>query len=494
LRHGPVVTFAALANHRLLSYPFAASSHLAIVSPAMKRFLPILLLAVAAQQQASQQDLDRFRDQQQQQELMRGQQEEVRKEEAAARRQQFQPGTLSAGDLAKLMAPQRSEPCLAQAMRQDASLDLQTIPLAEWLAAGDTAQIPWKVEFGKPVLRIDQRYEIAYSGGVQSKDMDWSEGDEEELTVASGISSPDGQWLIPPRAARQIVSKLQSPESRIFAGDCMFLKPGDYVLWMALYDSRTGKHNISKHRIRPVEFPDEPLPKLTDTLPEALFPVAGGPDPRAPEPIPGPLFLPISNKRPMDVELITVVSPADQWGGRSDYVQWINDHVIAATSVLSQMKVANGSMSATALDLINRVTPFQQRNFSNLDWTGLAGTFTRMADSGKISVPALETVKERSVFFRKAIGERLGLSSEPLRVIILVSGSMVFERGSDLTPVTVEGDCHCRAYHVRLPVRGDVFDDLERIIKPLHPKTFDVGSGHDMRKALAEIIHDLEVL
>src|ERR1700733_15848125 len=155
----------------------------------MKRFLLILLLAIAAldaqqvkppQQQPAQQDLDRFTDQQQQQELIRGQQDEVRKEEAAVRRQQFQPlTTLTGADITRLMAPQRSEACVAQAMRHDAALDLQTIPLEEWLAAGDAAQIPWKVEFGKPELRIDQRYEIAYSGGVQSKDVDWS-GDDEE--------------------------------------------------------------------------------------------------------------------------------------------------------------------------------------------------------------------------------------------------------------------------------------------------------------------------
>jgi hypothetical protein len=468
----------------------------------MKRFL-LILIAVAAldaqqakapQQPPSQQELDRLKDLRQQQELTRGQQEEVRKEEAAARRQQFQLGALSAEDLARLMAPQRSEPCVAQAMRQDTSLDLQKIPLAEWLAADDTAQIPWRVEFGKPALRIDQRYEIAYSGGIQNKDLDWSEGEEEELTYASGISSLDGQWIIPPRAARQVVSKLQSPESRIYVGDCIFVKPGDYLLWMALYDSRSGRHSISKHRIRPAEFPDEPLPKLNDTLPEALFPIGLGPDPRAPEPMPGLLFLPVSNKRPLDLELISIVSPADQWSGRSDFVQWINNRVLAAASVLSQMKVANGSISATALDLINRVTPFEQRSLSELDWTGLAGTFTRVADSGKVSMAALETVKERSVFFRKAITEQLSSPSEPLRIIILVSGSMVFERGSDLSPVTVEGDCHCRVYHIRMPVRGDVFDDLERLLKPLRPKTYDVGSGHEMRKTLAEIVHDLESL
>src|SRR5260370_35929529 len=152
----------------------------------MKRFIVAVLLAVVsldAQETKQPPDVDRLRDQQQQRELIRGQQDEIRKQEEVARRQQFELGTQPGTDVAKLMALQRTEACLAQAMRQDASLDLQTIPLAEWLAANDTAQIPWKVEVGKPELRIDQRYEIAYSAGIQSKDLDLA-GGEKELIYA----------------------------------------------------------------------------------------------------------------------------------------------------------------------------------------------------------------------------------------------------------------------------------------------------------------------
>jgi hypothetical protein len=264
---------------------------------------------------------------------------------------------------------------------------------------------------------------------------------------------------------------------------------------MALYDSHSGRHSVSKHRIRSSEFLEEPLPKLNDTLPEAVFPTAAGPDPRAPETMPGPLFLPISNKRPLEVKLVSVVSPGDQWGGRSDLIHWINNRVLAATSVLSQMRIAQGAMSVVALDLVTRTTPFQQQGLSQLDWAGFAGTLTRVADSEKVSVPALETVKERSLFFRKALNEQLTSPGEPLRIMVVISGTMVFERGSDLAAVSVEGDCHCRAYHIRLRLnRGDNFDDLEKLLKPLRPKTFDVVTGRDMRKALAEIVHDLDGL
>jgi hypothetical protein len=36
-----------------------------------------------------------------------------------------------------------------------------------------------------------------------------------------------------------------------------------------------------------------------------------------------------------------------------------------------------------------------------------------------------------------------------------------------------------------------VFDDVAKLLKPLHPKTFDIPSAADLRKALAEVIKDL---
>ena len=36
-------------------------------------------------------------------------------------------------------------------------LDLKSVPLADWLVAGETTQIPWKLEVAQPFLRMDQR-------------------------------------------------------------------------------------------------------------------------------------------------------------------------------------------------------------------------------------------------------------------------------------------------------------------------------------------------
>jgi len=79
-----------------------------------------------------------------------------------------------------------------------------------------------------------------------------------------------------------------------------------------------------------------------------------------------------------------------------------------------------------------------------------------------------------------------------LRVIIVVTSSRLFESGSDLRPLQIEGDCHCRVYYLRFRLNvNDVFDQLEKMMKPLRPRIFNLLSPRDLRKAIAEIIDDL---
>jgi hypothetical protein len=460
----------------------------------MKRTLIILLLAATVEAQQSTQDPEKLRQQQQQQqqELLRAQRERLHPGDRRPRLMTM--AARNSDNVAMLAAPQRTEGCLAQAMPPDPSVDLQTIPLSEWLANGEATQISLKVQIEKPELRMDQRYEIAYYGSIETKDLPWP-GDSEELIYVSGISTPDGEWVIPPKIGRQVFESKSASEPQVLFGDCLFVRPGDYSITVVVYDTHSGKHSLAKKRIRPSDFSDELLPVLNSTLPVALFPMADGPDPRSPEMSPPRLLISVANKRPLDVSLIGVVSASDQWAERPDFIRATNNRVLAGMSVLSQMKLENGSISAFALDLVNRVTRFEQRDLRQLDWSTLAGTFPKAADASKVTLDALQNRKERGVFLRKTLSDRLDQPGDALRVFVIVSGSVTFESGSDLSPVVVKGDCRCRIYHLRFRVTmDDSYDDLEKLLKRLHSKTFDIQSAHDLRYALAEIVHDLEIL
>jgi hypothetical protein len=121
------------------------------------------------------------------------------------------------------------------------------------------------------------------------------------------------------------------------------------------------------------------------------------------------------------------------------------------------------------------------------------------AQTPEISAAALEDRKNNGAFFRDFLAERIESgdtpAERPLRVFIVVTSSHLFESGSDLRPIAVEQDCHCRVYHLRFRLNvNDVFDELERFMKPLRPRTFNLLTARDLRKAMATILQDLQNL
>ena len=154
-------------------------------------------------------------------------------------------------------------------------------------------------------------------------------------------------------------------------------------------------------------------------------------------------------------------------------------------------------MSMTGLDLLRREIVFEQKNLRRLDWVKLREGFDK-AGSSAISATALSGRKENAAFFRDFLDQRLTTeagSLDPLRVFIVVTSSLMFENGADLKPLQLEGDCHCRIYHVRFRLSvNDVFDELQNIMKPLRPKTFNVVTPTDLRRTIADIIRELENL
>jgi hypothetical protein len=389
-----------------------------------------------------------------------------------------------------------AEPCLSQLISDDPAFDLAEIPLAEWVAAGNIEQIPWRVQFQDPQLRLDQRYELSYSGRIEGKDLGWSPAKQHDLIYISGVRNAGGAWIIPPKSIRHVFDTLPTGDFRdlrVISNDCVFLQPGEYFVWFAIYDPENEKRSVVERRIRVPEFKSDPLPQLNSRLPVVEYPKVEGTNRLAIDLIPGPLVLSVSNKRPLSVGLVSVLSPSDQWPGRSDIIRWQNNRMLTVTGVLSQLQIASGDVSVVAVDVVNQNVAFEQNAFLELDWPDLSAQFNRFAADQVIALPALESLKKRSSFLRELLEQRLAALGQGARVLILISVSLNFERGSDLSALKVDGDCNCRIYHLRVRLdSSDVFDHVERLIKPLRPKTFDIESAEDFREALGKIVQDLD--
>jgi hypothetical protein len=383
-------------------------------------------------------------------------------------------------------------PSVASAEDAYPPLDLHSIPISAWLNGGDHTDISWVFRVNDPYLRIDQRLEVLYSATVDAKALNKT-GKQHELFLISRVSTPDGEWLneagiLHKSIDQELPNNLQTQFSMR-----MVVQPGDYMLWTVLYDRKTGKHNVTRHHVKVGELRGDPLPDLYQRMPLVEFPNFG--DAEKPLGAVGSLlYLPVHNKQPVQVEVISMLSPPEQWTGRGRVVRAHNDDTLGALSALSQMELAAGGISVAGLDLVRRQIIFEQSDFRSVKWDALMDA-VKKAQSPDISTAALQGSKGNGAFFRDYLDKQI--SSEPgegapTRVFIVVTSSTLFESGADLRPLQIEGDCHCRAYYLRFRLTiNDVFDQLDRFMKPLHPRTFNLLNARDLRKAIAEIVEDL---
>jgi flagellar motor protein MotB len=447
----------------------------------------------AQQQQQQQQQQQEQQQRQQQREAQREAMEQERAAKEATQGMVDGLKTLTPKALSRTAPKQVTEPCLALEMPKDQGFDLTEIPLADWLAGAEHTDIPWRVEIKPPVLRFDQRYELGYTARIESKDLKWSSG-RHEIRYVSGISGSDGRVLVAPKSVKKAINGLPAGQFTVSLSDCVLLQPGKYVLWMAVEDPADKRHSLIKKDIRVPEWPAETLPDMNQHLPLVDFPEVVSDRQTSVQVAPAALALPLQNSHPMDIEIVSVLSPADQWPDRADITRAINSRVLNATSILSQLRPTPGSVSTTVLDLTNRSIPFEQRNLLQLNWKDIVPVFTHTADDFKVDVSAVEGLKEHATFFRTALEKRLNGEARLRRAIILVSGSLLFAQGSNDSALKLAADCNCRVYHVWLRLtRDDTFDDLGNLIKPLRPVTYKVLTGADFRKAITDIVQDLDI-
>src|SRR5215471_8470266 len=231
-------------------------------------------------------------------------------------------------------------------------LDLHSIPISDWLNAGDHTGIPWDFSVREPYLRVDQRIEVLFIGNIDAKDLNKA-GAQHELFLISRVSSSDGEWLIEPSVARQDIEDQLARHVQVQFVMRMVVQPGDYILWAVLYDRRTGKYNVAKRHFKISELRGDPLPDLYRRMPLVEFPEAPD-DKNALGFVNGQLYLPVHNKRPLQVELISMLSPPEQWTGRARVMRAHNDDTLGALAALSEIDLSEGSLSIAGLDLMRR--------------------------------------------------------------------------------------------------------------------------------------------
>jgi len=422
-----------------------------------------------------------------------------------------------------------------QAPAPPPALDKLRIPFDQWFAEGDREEVPWKVDFWKPWLRLDQRIGFSVNATVSGKQLA-KLGPAHDLYLGARLGRPEGPWLGHGIVGAQIEKPLEKNiELRLTLG--FLVRPGKYMLAVFLYDDSTGKRSFMTGRLEVPPLRKDPLAGADQNLPVVeIVPGESGLDAFFNPSITSRLNLPVITRRPLRVEIIANTSGSDGESGAAERRSL--GFAITGLKLFAQLGVANGTLHLTALDIPRRKILFEQEEVHSIDWAGLR-TALDSIDPVTISVQALQGRKENAAFFRNTVMDKLrerfrerapaanagagngGSASpaapRPLRVFIIVSPALMFARGTDMTPVPAEACDDCRVYLLRryswtplayesafpsggrrrrfgspwIPRSHFSDDQLHRLLKPLAPRTFNIYDAGDLRQAMGRILADL---
>jgi hypothetical protein len=407
------------------------------------------------------------------------------------------------------------------------------IPFEEWLKGGGDAHIRWSMQVFPYRLGVQQRLRVGLSARIDGEEFVKRSGPG-QMVVFVEIRDRDDRVFRTHRAMH--FEELKNPEALAAVSFDLYalILPGDYQLAIAVYDSGSKEHTLKRTKLHIPELPHDPLPESWRGLPEVEY-VTGFEPPDSwyrPE-IVSRLYLPVQNERPVRVEVVVNESPTEVAAQRVGRTMRRNmENLIPALKVLSQMDIKNGSLNVTLLDLERRKVSFTQQQAGKLDWTRLKAALIDN-DPNQIDVHALEKHEQNAQFFVSEIRNRLesaesngdvplGLTSEPARVLIVLSGPMAFPKGQDLRPIEATPEPGARVFYIRynpplagagpgpmgprgrgpgprmgpIPVGGSssTEDSLAHTLKPLVPRLFDVTTSMEFRSALAAIMSEISQL
>jgi hypothetical protein len=279
----------------------------------------------------------------------------------------------------------------------------------------------------------------------------------------------------------------------------VFARPGNYQVVLLAFDESSGKHFIWRKLVK-VEKPDV-LRDLDRNLPVVEFMDSE----RSVMPVGE--YIPIQNRTPVRIDVVLNLTGELQLGLHRDFFSWVRQRYVegtlqGATGVFSQLQPASGCVRLSAVDILHVDTALDRAIPDPAsDWQSVNKAITKNRDVSKVDVRTLAGRTKARRFFHQfldqVIADPTGCranSPQTDRAVIVVSDSLNFPKGADSDPVTAPPELRgARFFHVRITSNFvPTYDQVARMLDPLHPRRFDVRSPSELRRAVAAIISDIE--
>ncbi len=408
-----------------------------------------------------------------------------------------------------------------------------TIPFNDWIAEAKRADLPWSINISAPRLSILQRLTVEFRVKIPSKAL-YLLGPKYQLFLDIRLKQAGAEaWLEEHDLVGTRVHERMPRENYIEFSMQALVLPGNYTVGLILFDRISGLRSVTTRTLRVRPLSSDPLPEITRNLPAVEFFQRGVEEDKEALPeLKSRLWMPVATRRPVRIELlVNFASPEPAPGPPSMFGLPVSAErnakalraqhqrsvarMLGIVKVFSQMEIPNGSLHITALDIVRRNVFFEQDAGDELDWPRLSNA---LAQINPLSIPvqALEGRRQNAAFFRDVLqrrfpppvpaathrgnggnggGDGSPSAAEPLRIYIVVSSPVAFERGSDLSPVVAPRGADYRVYHFQYRLgTGYSWDDLPRVLHELAPQRFDLQTPEEFRHAIARLLADLRAL
>lgn len=392
------------------------------------------------------------------------------------------------------------------------------VPFAQWNDAGQT-RMRWRSDIAPLGLNDHQRLMYRLRVKLDGAELVKRRGKGEFLVLVEITDSQNRAYQTHGSMSLEAV-KDETSRSDLEYAQNVLLTPGDYRAAIAVYVSTTGEYALARRPLHVDALPRDPLPDAWRGLPDVeLLPNEDPPDSWFLPTVQGRLNLPVETHRRVEIEVLLNTTPSEEVPGSR--AERIGRHMLGvllpSMKTLVQLTPANGSMKLALLDLARQKVIFQSA--VGVEWSQLKNVLTE-ASPNMIDVHALEKRRTSAQFLVKEVARRVEEShgSNALHVLIVLSAPMTFASGADLSPIETSADKNCKVFYIRyFPIAPRVLmaavpdepnrrgpapfprgltpippDSLEKTLKPLNPRLFEVSSPGDFRKALATMIDEIE--
>ncbi len=376
--------------------------------------------------------------------------------------------------------------------------------IEQWLNGPDRHDFDWKVHIFDPWLTFQQRYVVETQVVLPVRKVTQAGISFSDFHFAVKVKDAKGQWL-PGEYHTVFVPPPEMATAReILLFTHFLLRPGQYVVVVTAYDRRNQRGNVWRKQLRVPPVNGDPLPEMGRNLPDVEFPP--GSDGRPSLARPSRLNLPVRTPRPIQLEVVVNLSLSDITNTRHsqapDWVYRTNAGMLLQIGrVLSQFDLKEGCVRFSAIDILRQKVFADRIPAREVNWGGTIRSVEEL-QRNKIDVRVLKEQKSTPALFARFLEQVAAgpascpqLDQKPVRVLVVVSDAFLFPLKTEMAAVRPELMPGTVCYYLQVdPVGGANWDQIGRVLSPLHPRRWEFTNATRFRRVVAELIGSLESL